>query len=445
MRTVGRWFIAMWLVGCGRVGFDAIGDGAVADAVTAAACERAPIAEPAWWVAPDGLDSNDGSRATPVATLARAVALARATGGTIVIRPGAYAEEIDLDTTVPLRIVGEQRYAARLVRIQCVGCRDLVVEGLELADPPFAGLQVTGGERVLYTDNVTHGSASAGIRIAGGSSAVRVIGNLVYDSRAQGIHVNDASDVEIRGNVVFDAAVTPNPQGKIWLEQVTGATVADNVVFRSRVDDDTFGLLALRQVSATIVENNVFAASPDAASVYAAIGFDGASGAATIRHNTFVGPFPGTAFGLGVRTMTAGSAFELVNNLWASPGTAQPFTDGTAPGGAIRLRRNLYWNAPSGGFAAGGAPQPTDDVEAIVADPQLAFIVPPAPAWSAVAGTFTGGGQTICEVHVRLALALAGVPAGSPAAGAADPAESPRADIRGRVRPSPPAVGAFEP
>lgn len=48
------------------------------------------LAPATFWVAPNGSDAADGSAAHPVATVARAIVLARSRGGRIVLRPGDY-------------------------------------------------------------------------------------------------------------------------------------------------------------------------------------------------------------------------------------------------------------------------------------------------------------------------------------------------------------------
>jgi hypothetical protein len=167
-----------------------------------------------------------------------------------------------------------------------------------------------------------------------------------------------------------------------------------------------------------------------------------ATGTAMIRHNTFVGPMPGNAFGVGAGNVLTGASFMFVNNLWMSTGTVQPFTDGNA-GTRVTLRHNLYWNAPTGSFTAGGSPTPAADGEAIVLNPGMTSSVPASPIRSG--GSFAGGATTTCEVHDQLVEAMAHIDGSSVAVGQADPTQSPTVDILGRARPAVPAIGAYQP
>ncbi|HEX5064030.1 MAG TPA: right-handed parallel beta-helix repeat-containing protein [Kofleriaceae bacterium] len=466
------WLAVIWLVGGCRSGFDDLSDargrgdandargdtGTVLDdasdgstdgSVPLTCTGRTPITGQTWWVATTGNDSNAGTQASPVATITKAVTLASATGGTVVVTPGAYTAEpggeLTIMTTKPLRVVSEQRYRASVPRIVCQTCTDLTIESFEVGGASLPAISLNGGARVTVLDNVVHDSGSAGIRVTSSADTIAVIGNLVYDNAATDIHFNVTSNITVRGNIVFNATVSPNGLSKIWLEAAATAIVDGNIVFRERGNDNAYGVISLRATSATTIENNIVAASPNATSVFAPVGFNQASGSATIRHNTFVGPLPGNAFGIGVQSLSSGT-YTFVNNVWASSGTAQPFTSGTAPGGTITVRHNLYWNAPNGPFTSGGSPNPTNDSESRVVDPGISFAaVPAAPTWSSSTQQFAGGATTVCDVRTQLVQALAALPATSPAVGGADPAQRPSTDVLGKQRPNPATLGAYEP
>jgi len=293
---------------------------------------------------------------------------------------------------------------------------------------------------------VLHDGPTAGIRVTSGSQTIAITNNVIYDSYSTAIHINDAIDMTIANNVVFGDQTSPDNEARLWLEAATDTLVAGNVLFRRLGNDTTYGVISLRATAGnTVVENNIVGGSPNATNVYAPIGFDMGGGNAVIRHNTFAGPLPGSAsaFGLGCGAVMAGANYVLVNNLWASPGTTQPFTLGTAPVGTVSIRRNLYWNAPLGPFAAGGSPTPAVDSEAITADPGIPFALPAAPTWTG--SGFVGGATTTCDLHAQLVEALARILPGSPATGMADPGQTPTFDVRGHLRPTPAAVGAYEP
>jgi hypothetical protein len=340
-------------------------------------------------------------------------------------------------------LISETQYAAKFQHLNCVDCANLWVEGFEITNSSAELVQVTNGQNVTIRDNIIHNGASAGIRVSGGGTGVDIAGNIVWDSFSAPIHVNVAANVTVHHNVVFDQNGSTNGQAMIWFESATDSSISSNVVFRALGDNASFGVISLRALAgATTVENNVIAGSPNATNVYTSIAFDQATGGAVIRNNTFVGPFPGPAFGIGAGTM-AGADFRVTNNVWASSGTAQPFTAGTAPAGTVTMRHDMYWNSPVGSFTAGGFPTPADDPEALVADPGLSFALPAQPIWTPP--MFVGGATTICGVHVQLVDAIATILPTSPAAGAADPSQSPAVDVRGKPRPTPPAMGAFEP
>ncbi|HUS28361.1 MAG TPA: right-handed parallel beta-helix repeat-containing protein [Kofleriaceae bacterium] len=449
----GRCIFIVLVAGC-RLHFAELddaalgGDGTAGDSTTdggqGATCARAIPTMPTFWVDTNaGLDTNPGTQAAPTKTIARALSLTSASGGTIIVAPGNYLESLDISTTQPLLLLSEQRYAARMQRVNCAGCSELTVEGFEITGSALPLVSITAGARVTIRDNVVFDGSSAGIRITSGSTEIVIDSNVVYDSFASHIHVNDADNVTIRSNVLFDDNGPSGGLAKLWLETAANTKVEGNIVFRSLGDNASYGLISLRDTTgATVVENNLVAGSPNATNVYASIGFDMATGTSLIRHNTFIGPMPGTAFGLGAGAMMTGSNFTVVNNLWASTGTLQPFTDGNAVA-LVALRHNLYWNAPLGPFQPGGSPNPSGDTQAIVANPGLPATLPAAP--TRIATGFVGDAKTTCEVHAQLVEAMAKIATTSPAKGAADPTQSPAVDIRGNARPALPAIGAYEP
>jgi len=444
------------LVGCGRFGFGDAADGGADDGgngdgkshddggTMPVTCTRTSLTTPTIWVDTNtGLDTNPGTQTSRVKTVTKALTLLSGNGGTIVVGPGNYLETLDISSTKPLVLLSETRYAARVQRVACNACTDLTIDGFEISGSSLSLVQVTGGSRITVRDNAIYNGNSSGVRVTSGATNVDIVSNVIYDTYASQIHINDAN-VTIRDNVVFYENGPTSDIGKIWLEASTDARVSGNVVFRSIGNDGGYGMISLRDTTGTtIVENNLVAGSPAATSVYASVGFDMATGSAMIRHNTFVGPMPGAAFGLGAGNIFTGANFTLVNNLWATPGTTQPFTDGNAAG-KVTIRHNLYWNGPSGAFPAGGSPTPaTNDAERIVADPGIASMLPTAPVRSGAG--FVGGATTTCEVRDQLVEAIAKIAATSPAVGAADPTQSPTVDIRGHARPATAAVGAYEP
>jgi hypothetical protein len=437
------WLVTVALAGCGRLHFDPIGgdSGGVVDF----SCARSVPTTPTYWANTNtGSDGNPGTQALPTKTILEALTLASTTGGTVVVGSGNYLETLNITTAVPLLLLSEQQYGATFQRLNCVGCANLWVEGFQITGSTAELVQITNGTNITIKDNIAYHGSSAGIRVSGGGSQVDVAGNIISDTFSAQVHVNVATDVHVHHNVAFGYNGATVGEPMIWFESATNSSIASNVVFRALGNNQTFGEIGLGAITgATLVENNLFAGSPNATDVYTSIAFDQGSGGASIRNNTFVGPFPGPAFGIGVSAVMAGADFQLVNNIWASASTTQPFTVGTAPAGSVTLRHNLYWNAPLGPFTAGGFPTPADDAEARVADPGLSFALSAEPNWTPP--MFVGGATTICDVHTQLVEAMAKISSTSPAVGAADPTQSPTVDIRGHTRPTHAALGAYEP
>jgi hypothetical protein len=194
------------------------------------------------YVAPDGLDSNPGTRAAPLRSLARAARLV--TPGTIVnVLPGTYhgGFRTTIDGKPNARIVfrATERWRARIV------------------PPPVSGNATAWDNRASYVDiegfdidgsPVPDGpDASAGIRwttgIYSGGSYDRITGNHVHhvaitvpctSAGGSGIGVDGyyrGAHAEVTGNSVHDIG----PPGCRWVQGIyvsTPATIRDNVVYR---------------------------------------------------------------------------------------------------------------------------------------------------------------------------------------------------------------------
>ncbi|HSD89255.1 MAG TPA: right-handed parallel beta-helix repeat-containing protein, partial [Kofleriaceae bacterium] len=298
MGSSSCWLVMAALAGCGRVRFEdrAGGTGSAArdsgtdTGLTAVTCDRLAVTTPTYWADTNlGLDTNPGTQAEPTKTIAEAITLASSTGGTVIVAPGNYLETLDISTTVPLLLLSEQRYRARIDRLNCAFCQDLAVDGFEITGSSLPLVSINGGTRVTFHDNVVYDGGSAGIRVTAGAQSIDVSNNVIYATVGTALHVNVATGITIRNNVVFGFNTTPLAgEQPIWLESSTDATVAGNVVFRWLGDDTNYGVISLRATTGTtLVENNLIAGSPNATSVYASIGFDQGGGTAIIRHNTF--------------------------------------------------------------------------------------------------------------------------------------------------------------
>jgi hypothetical protein len=219
------------------------------------------------YVSPDGLDSNPGTRAAPLRSLARAARLV--TPGTIVnVLPGTYhgGFRTTIDGKPNARIVfrATERWRAHIV-------------------PPPVSANATGWDnRASYVDiegfdidgspGLDGPDASAGIRwttgIYSGGSYDRIVGNHVHhvaitvtctSAGGSGIGVDGyykGAHAEVTGNSVHDIG----PPGCRWIQGIyvsTPATIRDNVVYRVA----EAGIHLWHDAHDVVVANNTVAAS----------------------------------------------------------------------------------------------------------------------------------------------------------------------------------------
>ena len=443
---------------CGRFGFDTRppGDGGADDGsdggVPMATCmTQVPTGTVIHVDATKGNDANNGSGASPVQTITRGLALAPQ-GATVLVEPGTYSaepmNEIKFDGK-DIKLVSAQRYRASFPRIECFTCDGFLIEGFEITGTTGVCAQASFGVRVTLRDNVIHGCGSAAVRFAGNIAGSAIVGNVIYDAPNALVHVNDDSTVDIVDNVLFDST----PQGAypaIWMEGTINTVVARNVVFHSKHESAGYSTVSIGHAQNLLIENNIVGIG-EAADNDGAVGLDDADGTATIRFNTFIGPFSGSPFALAKNAgTTAVSTLMVTHNIWYSPvTTAQQFSTASETGSdGFTLDRNDYWNGGGGAFSElSNRLGPADDPRGVAVDPQLAIGAgaPPAPpVWSTASHTFADGSTTTCDVRTKLIDALGRVPAASPIAGRAMIA-GPSTDIRGKQWPMPASLGAYEP
>ncbi len=200
------------------------------------------------------------------------------------------------------------------------------------------------------------------------------------------------------------------------------------------------------EISDALIENNLMLGDSPA-SMAAPVQLKGAENV-TVRANTVVGDLPSGAYGLRIGTEGSNppvSGYFVRGNIFADPtgsmGNRLVNLYGQASG--VELDHNLFFNAGAPLPSQGGA-LPSDDADALTADPLLptdqAGIV--LPEWQS--GGFPSGSATIRDELLRLVESYGALSAGSPAIDSGDPANMPADDIRGLARDGSPDRGAYE-
>ncbi|MBN1774628.1 MAG: VCBS repeat-containing protein [Deltaproteobacteria bacterium] len=231
MRGATMLFLAT-LSGCGGAGVDPL-----ADAVTPepdggtipspASCE--PSSGRTYYVSPTGDDSADGAAGTPWRGLARAVS-ALGPGDTLYLQEGVFAEALTLTVSgtaeAPILVAGDP-----------VG-GPAVLDGTGLSLEEDGLVSVVGARHVTLCSLTVRSSPDHGVAVRDDHEGttpvgVSVVGLQVLDSDDAAIHVEDAEQVVIQGNVTRESVTSGI--GVWYSERVA---VRDNVVVNARNDDD---------------------------------------------------------------------------------------------------------------------------------------------------------------------------------------------------------------
>jgi hypothetical protein len=243
--------VPAWLVATSVLAFAILGGVSVWALAT-----RTPArggAEPAYYVAPDGDDADDGSEASPWRTL-QAAADRAVPGSTVFVRAGTYRERVDV------RVSGSAEEGPIVFR-NYPGERPILDgEGLEVpAD--FSGMisiesqhHVTvQGLEIRGYRTAQSGHVPVGIWVSGASNDIRVLDTRIHDlgtdfegrsgGDAHGIAVygTDSThairDVVIDGNELFDLTLGSS-EALVVNGNVQGFEITDNEVH----DTDNIGI-----------------------------------------------------------------------------------------------------------------------------------------------------------------------------------------------------------
>jgi hypothetical protein len=450
----------------------------------------------AYWVAPhpDGNDSNPGTAGSPWATLEHAAETIPDEGCTVWVEEGVYPGEqrINRRFTTPATFRAVRSYHAVLQNFGLVvgisGARNVTLQGFRFrhtgpgADPLVVQVDQGDGEwaeQITLRNNIFHDSYNNDLlKIVSGARFVTVEGNIFYNqgSGEEHIDVNSVTDVVIQDNIFFNDFAGSNRVGHgdahsfitikdsnenaDGLEGSERITVRRNVFLNWEGRNDTFIQVGndgkpYHEAEDVVIENNLMIGNAPV-EVYATLGLRGVRNV-TVANNTVVGDMPASAYAMWVSIQELNPPNENIafyNNIWADPtgtmgsdlsGDDNKFSNGDpAQTNNLILENNLYWN---GGAAVppGDLLSPLeDDPHPIVANPLLNADQENVmlPRWNG--STFLSGGSTIRQEFVRLVEQYGRIPAGSPAAGRADPAFAPADDILGRPRSATPNLGAYE-
>ena len=165
------------------------------------------------YVSKDGSDTNDGSENAPVASIAKAVELAEAGSGKVIIKEGTYNENnITINSEVPLTITGEG---------------NVVIDGTGLGTSSIFIIktsQVVVIENIKFTNNKA--KYGAAIDVEGSRNALLTV-DLTID------------------NCVFEKLEATSQGGAVYATYLDGKLVINNSVFTTNNASGWAGALAV--------------------------------------------------------------------------------------------------------------------------------------------------------------------------------------------------------
>ncbi len=211
----------------------------------------------AYYVAPDGRDSNPGTERLPWRTIQKAADTATA-GKTVYIKEGTYNERIWVQNSgMPGNFITFTAYPGHIVTIDgaseqfdwyaLFNVRDksyIKVSGLRVINSPYWGIYVGGNSNhVIIEKNYTYNTASSGIaawRGSGGMSRDIIIsGNeielAVNGKQQECLSLSGIDRFEVRYNYVHHGhlADTPGGEGIDAKDGCTNGKVYKNCVYRT--------------------------------------------------------------------------------------------------------------------------------------------------------------------------------------------------------------------
>ncbi len=450
-----------------------------------------------FYLSPGGSDTGGtGARQSPWKTLQHATGKMPDDGSTLVLLDGLYdgsqsvARQFNKTCTVKAR----RAYQARLGggprqnrALTCYQAANVTFQGLEIA-----GSGATQGEylvhistpkthHLVFDDCIVHDCYNNDMIKINDATRHILFRNCVFFNQTDGegfqhFDINTCTDVRLEDCIFFNDYAgsgrrSANRSQGFIVAKNSGSTpdVTRRIALRRNIflnwdgkPDMAFILLGedgkpFIEAQQVLIENNLFLHNSPVRT-WGTLLYKGGLKEITFRANTVVGhaavKWTGAESAVCLRIDENPPMGDLTfaNNIFSDPTGQMPrFSisgkETFAPGSRQVLLNNLYWNA--------GKPIRTDandvlvpdrDGKKIVADPRLdnPGQAVTLPRWDAKKGAFLSGQRTIREEFQRL-VKLYAVPArGSPAAGAADPANMPRDDILGNPRGQKPDIGCLQ-
>ena len=450
-----------------------------------------------FYLSPGGSDTGGtGARQSPWKTLQHATGKMPDDGSTLVLLDGLYdgsqsvARQFNKTCTVKARCAYQARLGGgpRQNRaLTCYQAANVTFQGLEIA-----GSGATQGEylvhistpkthHLVFDDCIVHDCYNNDMIKINDATRHILFRNCVFFNQTDGegfqhFDINTCTDVRLEDCIFFNDYAgsgrrSANRSQGFIVAKNSGSTpdVTRRIALRRNIflnwdgkPDMAFILLGedgkpFIEAQQVLIENNLFLHNSPVRT-WGTLLYKGGLKEITFRANTVVGhaavKWTGAESAVCLRIDENPPMGDLTfaNNIFSDPTGQMPrFSisgkETFAPGSRQVLLNNLYWNA--------GKPIRTDandvlvpdrDGKKIVADPRLdnPGQAVTLPRWDAKKGAFLSGQRTIREEFQRL-VKLYAVPArGSPAAGAADPANMPRDDILGNPRGQKPDIGCLQ-
>jgi hypothetical protein len=238
---------------------------------------------PAFYVATNGSDSNDGSAASPFATLGKAQTAMQASSTikTTYVRAGSYqlptiagcaggsgcglnltaADDGETWSYYPPDGVdsadlngGSTGDGTGLVVAVYVGANNVTINGLSIHNFQYAGVNSGGGTANLIVENSlffngyssSNASNAAGISCYGCSNA-KISHNVIHDIAQLGVSMSnvngDISNLLVTGNVVYNTCTANADCGALYVQDVTATATNIQLTNNYVHDGNTFAAL----------------------------------------------------------------------------------------------------------------------------------------------------------------------------------------------------------